>query len=161
MFRMVALLYFTTFIVANIAYATNLAIDLNVTGTIIASPYFTDSSNTVISSISFNFGSIQAREAATNIDSDQESFIFHDPANSGGVSVLILQNPVGCSIGSDNVSDNDILLVAGGVAASSGTVGIQEGQVMYVNLRFDSAGSYGDSSGSVSCTTAGTLTFSY
>ena len=93
------------------------------------------------------------------VESDQQPFILHDPANPGTVRILILQNPTGCSIGTNLVSDDDISLVAGGVEAPSGAVGIQEGQVMCIidlPLRATMV-----ISGSVSCTTPGSLTYSY
>ena len=148
-------------VVSTQTYATDKAVDLEVQGTITAAPYYSDASNVVITSITMSFDSQQAAAATRMVESDQQPFILHDPANPGTVRILILQNPTGCSIGTNLVSDDDISLVAGGVEAPSGAVGIQEGQVMYVSLRFAAAGDYGDKSGSVSCTTPGSLTYSY
>ena len=149
-------------LVAGSVYATDVVLDLNVSGTILAGAEWRNGSDTTITAVTFDFGSFQAGDAARNVDSGSQTVKLFDPANSAGSINATLATPDTCTIGADAITDSHVLLVFGGTEFSdTGTIAITESASNTLILRFDDAGSYGDKSGAVSCTNAGTLTYTY
>ena len=100
--------------------------------------------------------------AGRNIDSDTQSVVLHDPANSAGSLSVTLATPRSCGIGAAGVADSDVKLMFNSTEQSdAATLSITEGATNTLELRFDDFGNYGDKSGAVTCSNAGTLTYTY
>ena len=153
---------FGLFFASSAAFATDVTLDLNVSGTILGAPEWRNTGATQITSVTFDFGSYQAGDAARNVDSGSQSVVLYDPANSSGSLSVTLATPSGCSIGADNITDSDVKLMFNSTEqANAASISITEGATNAMELRFASSGNYGDKSGAVSCSSAGTLTYTY
>ena len=125
-------------------------------------PEWRDTGATRITSVTFDFGTYQAGDAARNVDSGSQSVVLYDPNNASGSLSVALATPTGCSIGADNVTDSDVKLMFNSTEHSNAaSITIIEGATNALELRFTSSGNYGDKSGAVACSSAGTLTYTY
>lgn len=126
-------------------------------------------SNTMISTQNFNFNGFASTSAASNVDSVAATFRFiwannnavcvQIAANSGSIAIT---KPSGCTIGSSSVSaTNTVLMVNSVEQGASFTLSSSDSAINSMFLRFKAAGNHGLSTGTVSCTTGGTLTITY
>jgi len=142
--------------------ATDVNLNLQVTGTILEAPSWKDTGSNALSSVSFNFANIITGAAASNVDSAAVSVILSDPSNASSTLTVNLTTPSACTIGGNAITNSHVVLVHSSTAyANSATLSISEGATNSILLRFKSDGNYGDKSGAVSCSNAGSLTYSY
>ncbi len=151
-----------TLTTATTAFSTDLTLDLDVTGTILDAPAWRDGSSNVITTASFNFGNVITGDAATNVDSDDITVVLKDASIAGQLASIALTTPSSCTIGGDAVSNSDVKLVFSSTEFADGaTLTFTESSSSSIKLRFADDGSYGDKSGAVSCSGAGSLTYQY
>lgn len=137
---------------------------LSVGGTIAARPQWQNSSSSEITSLTFTFSGIAESSASANVNSDvSQAKLVNTLAATGDVS---LTRPTGCSIGGTSVANGDIRLVSdvsGSSAEYDGSVSLTlSNNTLYnFSLRFLASGGYGAASGAVSCSGAGSLTYTY
>ena len=143
--------------------AEELILELKVDGYIERSPTWVDAqTNTNVTEITFSFSSVQAETSNTDVDSNAFSVKLDSPSQAGQTFSVELEAPSGCSIGNHTIYDNDVKLVVNSMEHSnSNSIAITEGNRNDMQLRFSQQGSYGSLSGRVSCTSSGSLTYSY
>jgi hypothetical protein len=146
---------------ASTAFSTDLSLSLGVTGTIIESPSWEDGSSNTITTASFNFASFVPGSASQNVDSADLSFVLKAPSSSGQILTVAFVPPSSCSVGSSAVHDTHVKLVFSNTEFGSTNLSFTESSSATLKLRFIDDGGYGDKSGAVACTGAGSLTYTY
>lgn len=150
--------------IANVQPGGNNAVmSLTVSGSISARPQWQNASNAEISTLTFAFDGFA--EATTNQDVDSDAVsakLVNATVYPADVAVVL---PTSCTIGGSAVSNTHVKLVTDAYGASgeyaSGTHQITDNGLKSYALRFAAAGNYGALSGAVTCTTGGTMTYTY
>lgn len=124
-------------------------------------PYWVNSSNVEISSISFSFNENISTSANSNIDSNTVSVAIISDDEDGASLNIILTKPTNCMIGSHSIDNDHIHFIKDNTTVTSNqTLTFIEGVQSNLKLRFSNEGSYGDKHGAVQCS-SGLLTYSY
>jgi hypothetical protein len=144
---------------ANVFGASEI-LTLSTTGAISAAPEWQDGDSVPISAVSFDFGGLVAGPAGADVDSaNQVVKLVNATAYPATVALV---RPSSCSIGATLVTNSHVHFMGNGSAVTSdSSVSIASNATQTYGLRFSSAGSYGDKSGSVSCVNPGSLTYTY
>lgn len=143
------------------AFAGSEAVTLQATGTIAAAPAWQDGAGADLTNIAFSFASLIAGSASA-ADVDSAAFVAKLVNATAYPATVALLRPAGCAIGANSVTDSNVHFVNNGTAISSNAnISISSNGNQSFALRFASAGGHGSQSGSVSCTTPGSLTYSY
>ena len=96
------------------------------------------------------------------MDSDALTVVIKDASISGQLVSIALVTPSTCTIGGAAVSNSDVKLVFSNTEFANGaTLSLTESNANSLLLRFVDDGNYGDLSGAVSCSGAGSLTYTY
>jgi hypothetical protein len=83
-----------------------------------------------------------------------------DHDGESGSKNVVLARPAGCSVGLTPVANADVAMVFDGTeSATNGNVSFTVGTAKSTKMRFKA--NYGTAKGAVSCSTAGSLTYSY
>jgi type 1 fimbria pilin len=146
---------------ASNAFSTDLSLSLNVTGTIIEGPSWEDGSSNDITTASFSFASVVPGSANQNVDSAEVAVVLKAPSSSGQILTVAYVSPSSCSVGSSAVHDSHVKLVFGNTEFGNSNLSFTESSSAALKLRFIDDGGYGDKFGAVSCTGAGSLTYTY
>lgn len=146
---------------ASSAFSTDLSLGLDVTGTILEAPAWRDGSSNVLTTASFNFANVIPGSASLNVDSADLTVVLKDASITGQIVSVAFVPPTSCSIGSAAINDAHVKLVFSNTEFSSANLSFTESSATTLKLRFVDDGSYGDKSGVVACTGAGSLTYSY
>jgi hypothetical protein len=140
---------------SKMALAANADLALTVSGSVAPMPQWQDSSNNPLSQLTFVFSGV-AGLASSNVDSASVGAkLVNALSYPASVSVT---TPSGCSIGTSNVTNNDVQLLVGGTVAGN-TVSLATNGISQFSLRF--ASNYGDKSGAVNCSSGGRLRYTY
>lgn len=146
---------------ASQASAATESVSLTATGTIAAAPQWQDGAGADLTSIVFNFGNLVASQvAAVDVTSAAVSAKLVNAAAYPATVSLV--RPSGCSIGTRNITQSHVHLMHNGSAITtdaSFSIGSNANQTFA--LRYAAAGGYGTATGVVSCTTSGSLTYTY
>ena len=141
-------------------FAGSAALTLGTTGTITAAPVWEDGAGTVITNISFDFTGIAQSSANLNVDSTSKTVKLVNA--SAYPATVTLVRPASCTIGSNAVANTDVnFLNNGSAVGTDGNISIASAANQTYALRFAAAGNYGTFTGAVSCTSTGSLTYSY
>ena len=98
----------------------------------------------------------------TDVDSASFNFILRDTNNSGGSMNIGLLTPAGCTLGATDIDDGDVYFLLNSSAYANGSIlTINEGTTYSAQIRFSGSGNYGNAAGLVTCSTTGTLTYTY
>ena len=144
------------------SFSADSQLSLTAAGTINAAPSWTNSSGNTVTSVDFDYSSFVPGVADSNVDSSLFALLLNDPSNSGNVRFALVTTPTGCTIGSQSVTNSHIRLVRNTIEIpNNAMMPLLEGNQYNIFLRFIDDGNYGSSTGSVSCSTAGSLTYSY
>jgi hypothetical protein len=136
------------------------ALALKVTGSIAAAPAWQDAASAPITELSFAFSGIAGTTANVEVASATvDAKLVNAPSYPASIS---LSRPKSCTIGSDNVADADVIFKAGATPLSTDAAfNISSNATVTFGLAFAATGNYGDKAGAVSCTTDGSMTYTY
>ena len=147
---------------ASVIRSAEISTDLYVSGTILPAPQWQDQNANVITLISFSFDAAVAGAASQDVDSASFNFILRDTNNSGGSMNIGLLTPAGCKLGATDIDDGDVYFLLNSSAYANGSIlNINEGTTYSAQIRFSGSGNYGNAAGLVTCSTTGTLTYTY
>ena len=147
---------------SNVQAGSNSAvISLTVGGSIAARPQWQSSSNAEIPSLTMTFAGFAEATAAAIVNSNNaQAKLVNATAYPANVAAV---RPSSCTIGGTAVAQTDIRLVSDASGTSTeytdATISIATNALYTYSLRF--LAGYGNLSGTVSCTTPGSLTYSY
>ena len=142
--------------------AAEITTNLYVSGTILPAPQWQDQNSNPITLISFSFDSTISGGASQDMDSDVFNLILSDTNNSGGSLNVSLLTPSGCTMGVTEIEDGDVFFIVNSSAYANGSLlTFTEGTTYATKVRFSGNGNYGSAAGLVTCSTTGTLTYTY
>lgn len=143
------------------ALAGSKALALKVTGSITAAPAWQDASSSALTQLQFDFSGMAGESANADVLSTSAQAKL---VNMTASTTIGLVRPKGCQIGSTSVSDAHVVFVAGASEISSDSAtafSMSNNVLMTFGMKFAAAGGYGAASGAVTCSTDGSLTYSY
>jgi hypothetical protein len=147
----------SAFSFTTVALADDLILSLSAEGTIGSAPVWLVASapNT---SASFDFAQT-APGAGQNVNSVAIALQLNHSGVTGAKNIA-LSRPTGCAVGGTTVSPSDVAMVFDGTeSATNGNVSFTIGTSRSAQMRFKA--NYGTATGAVSCSGAGSLTYTY
>ena len=142
------------------ATAGTATLTLAVGGTIAPAPAWQNGSGANIENVSFSFDGLIAGEEANNVDSAVSLVrLINAPTYPADVGLI---RPKGCAIGSTAVMEPHVHFLNNKTAVVANShFSIPNNMNQSYQLRFAAAGRYGHASGAVSCSSRGSLMYTY
>ncbi len=138
----------TLLISGSAAIATDLDLELKVSGSIASVPQWRNDKNEVITSVDLSFANNKVGLPETNVDSTESTISLFNISSDNTTAALT--TPTNCAIGETKVLDEHVKLMVGADTASTNDR-FDFSTAKKIKLRLSSAGKYGDKSGVVKC----------
>jgi hypothetical protein len=160
-FKIIKYTLFMTIGFQSSAYGSDAILTLTATGLIVRPPHWENAGNQVITNLNFDFSGVaELGQANKNVDSQLAKAKLVDFSRFS--APITIARPKKCFIGQTSVQDDDVHFIYNGqVFEKNELFQIYSEAVGSYGLRFSKNGNYRDKSGAVSCTTSGSLTYTY